>query len=106
MHTNFVKALSSLGGLTIVSVVLGVTISKDASLRAEISRQLNSFLGTTRALLGIYQSLFVRKKQASETGSAKYAVVANAGQAGQPVLENMVQDAANQQWDKVQSELT
>jgi hypothetical protein len=53
-NDNSAKALSVIGGLIGCAVVLGIIIYRDETSRAEAKSQINSFLKTTRKILGRY----------------------------------------------------
>ncbi|MDR1088412.1 MAG: hypothetical protein LBL23_03995 [Coriobacteriales bacterium] len=64
MKKSTVQVLSFVSGLTLAVVVVGITISKSASLRSEIEDQIRSVLKTTRTLVDTYKNLASKSKTA------------------------------------------
>jgi hypothetical protein len=62
-----VEALSLLGGIVFFSVVVGIAVSRNERVKAEIDSQIKGFLETTRKALSQYQQL-IQKVNSITTG--------------------------------------
>ena len=65
MNKNTIQVLSFVSGLTLASVVIGVTLCKSDTLRNEIENQLSTVLKTTKSLVNAYKGLASKSKTAA-----------------------------------------
>ena len=101
MKKSTIQILSFVSGLTLAAVVVGVTISKSPGIRAEIEKQANSVLKTTRSLVDAYKSIAGKSKSAASLISND-AGDKSAKETSGPSVE---QARADSQWDAVEAKL-
>ena len=102
MKKSTAQTLSFLSGLTLASVIIGVTISKSPAVRNEIENQLKSVLKTTRSLVDAYKSIVFKSKTAAsfiKTDAGEKTAAEEAAAADARVQ-------TSNQWDAVEAQIS
>ena len=100
MKKATIQVISFVSGLTLAAVIIGVTITKNESIRNEIENQINSVLKTTRSLVDAYKSI------ASKSKTAANLIKSDTGEKNTrgATAEEEARVLINSQWDAVESQ--
>lgn len=99
MKRSTVQILSFLSGLTLAAVVIGVTLSRNDSLRNEVESQINSVLKTTRTVVDSYKSVASKSKTAVSLIKNDPDILSASDEAE---ANQQAQEVSNQ-WDAVET---
>jgi hypothetical protein len=96
MKKNTIQVLSFLSGLTIAAVAVGVTVSKNQSIRNEIENQLNNILGITKPLLSTLKGFIANANNAN-------SAYIKADAQGATAVPDLPAGDLSAQWEQIES---
>ncbi|MDR3052290.1 MAG: hypothetical protein LBU48_00310 [Coriobacteriales bacterium] len=94
------KILSFVGGLLIFSVIVGVAVNNNESIKKEVERQITGFLGTSKKLLGCYEGVTQKLSEVSrllKNDNANHNLI----EENEPALKNEADSTYDRLWESI-----